>query len=153
MSKGPIILVLSGLAILIALSCAPVTPNSETGADGESTEQPVADAEHNPDAEIDEALRQLQSGEVAPMQAVLKIRGIAEEHPNNLKAQYTLGMLSIQSGQYDKAVGRFEKVLQIDSTQADAYSFLAQAYTQLGDTAKANQVIKRGSQYIEKAAQ
>tara|TARA_B000000460_G_C21171443_1_gene245635 strand:- start:16 stop:465 length:450 start_codon:yes stop_codon:yes gene_type:complete len=148
MKKGPAILVLSGLAILIALSCALVTPKEDTGATDTDLTQ---DEAHDPDAEIDKALSQLQSGEVAPMQAVLTIRNIAEEHPENLKAQYTLGMLSIQSGQYDKAIGRFEKVLQIDSTQADAYSFLAQAYTQLGDTASANNIMKRGTRYMESA--
>ena len=48
--------------------------------------------------------------------------------PENVNALTNLGYFAIQSGQYDKAIERFEKVLQIDSLNAEAYLYLTDVY-------------------------
>lgn len=45
-----------------------------------------------------------------PMEGILKVRGVAERDSSNMFAQYMLGVGGIISGQFDKAIERFEKV-------------------------------------------
>ena len=45
--------------------------------------------------------------------------------PNNIKALINLGYFWIKSGQYEKAEGRFNQVIAIDKTYAEAYLYLA----------------------------
>ncbi|MEM8566688.1 MAG: peptidase, partial [Bacteroidota bacterium] len=42
-----------------------------------------------------------------PMQGILMLREILQEDPDNEQATFNLGVLSMQSGQYEKAVERF----------------------------------------------
>jgi len=60
------------------------------------------------------------------------LRGVLEEHPNNTTALYGMGVMSMQSGQYDKAVGRFEKLITIDSSNILAKYYLAESYYKSG---------------------
>lgn len=86
------------------------------------------------DSLVDEALRQLESGELPPMQAVLSIRDISERFPENIKANFTLGVMSMQTGQYEKAMDRFSKVLDQDDQNLDAHLLLARSKLFGGDT-------------------
>jgi FimV-like protein len=52
-----------------------------------------------------------------------------------------MGLFSIQSGQYEKAVARFEKVITIDAQRLDAYMQLAMSYLALQDTSAATNVL------------
>jgi lipopolysaccharide biosynthesis regulator YciM len=54
-------------------------------------------------------------------------------------AQYNLGMLSVKSGQLDKAIERFNTVLEINPERTEVNFFLGQVYLQQGDTTKAIQ--------------
>ncbi len=65
------------------------------------------------------------------MQGILTIRKILEINPDNVQATYSLGMFSIQTGQFDKALGRFEKVLQLQTENQSARYYLAYAKVQL----------------------
>lgn len=47
------------------------------------------------------------------MKGVMILRDIVEEDPNNTEAIWYLGQFSIQSGQYEKAINRFEKFVQL----------------------------------------
>jgi len=89
------------------------------------------------DSLVDEALRQLESGELPPMQAVLSIRDVSEKFPENVKANFTLGVMSMQTGQYSKAIERFNKVLAVDSQNPDAHLLVARSRVFIGDTAAA----------------
>lgn len=89
------------------------------------------------DSLVDEALRKLESGELPPMQAVLSIRDISEQFPENVKANFTLGVMSMQTGQYSKALERFTKVLAVDQGNVDAMILKARSNVFLGDTAAA----------------
>lgn len=101
-----------------------------------SAEVPAAPevAAQNPlDAKVQEAVAIIQSGEGNPMQAIFALREVVEEDPTHRDAQFYLGQFSMLSGQFDKAVERFEIVLQHHGDDAAAAEGLAQARTQLGD--------------------
>lgn len=121
---------------------SPVTPSVSEVSAPETTETSIEEGnkvETSPDDMVDEALRQLQSGEVPPMQGILKIREIAENYPGNVKANFTLGILSMQTGQYTKAVGRFETVIDTQPDYAEAWRMLAESQLKIGDTISAKQ--------------
>lgn len=63
-----------------------------------------------------------------PMQGVMMLRKVLEEYPDNTTVIYSLGVLSIQSGQYDKAVERFEKLMTIDPAHEQGGYYLAVSY-------------------------
>jgi outer membrane protein len=89
------------------------------------------------DSKVEEALRLLQSGDVPPMQAIGMIREVLEENPDHYAALLSMGLMSLQTGQYDKAVERFEKLLTIDDENPRVLDAAADAYLGTGDTAKA----------------
>lgn len=73
----------------------------------------------------------------SPMVGVLKLRGILEKDPENQTALFNLGTLSMQSGQYDKAVERFQSILNLDPKHSQALFYLGISYMNLGDNEKA----------------
>lgn len=79
----------------------------------------------------------MAQGGTEVMQAVKLLKEVLETDSNNTQAIYTLGMLSIQSGQYDKAAERFEKLRQLEPTNAEYYYYLADIYSQMGQKEKA----------------
>lgn len=116
--------VISGALILLVLIYF--------GAKTTSNEGVVSD----PDAKIDIAISYVESGN-EPMKGIAMLKEVIEEDPENIKALLTLGFFSIQSGQYEIAIERFEKVLSIDSGYAEAYLYLADIYETTGKTNKA----------------
>ena len=72
-----------------------------------------------------------------------KIRKV--KNPKNTQALYYLGDLSLQTGQYENAIKRFNQVLSVDSSDKRAYLQLGISYYGLEDYEKANsffQIIK-----------
>ncbi len=121
---GPIILISVGVLLTVLLYLAPRTALKET--------TPEVTQTSSVDELIDEAIEKVRGD--APMEGIMSLRQIAEEHPNNPKAQFYLGLFSIQSGQYEKAVERFRKVVELDPNNVDAYRFLGDSHRSLGDT-------------------
>lgn len=72
-----------------------------------------------------------------PMQGIMLLREVVEENPEHENAQFNLGILSVKSGQLEKAVERFEKVKKINPGRVEALYLLGQMYLQLGDNKKA----------------
>jgi len=60
----------------------------------------------------------------APMQGIQMIRDVLVKNPNHQLALFNLGVLAMQSGQFDKAIERFEKLKSIDSTDIQARFYL-----------------------------
>lgn len=77
------------------------------------------------------------------MKGVTLLRQITDKDPGNIAANLILGKYGIVSGQFDKAAQRFEKVLSVDSLNADAYLYLAQAYQSLGEKEKAISALEK----------
>jgi cytochrome c-type biogenesis protein CcmH/NrfG len=78
-------------------------------------------------------------GEIAatPMEGILKIREVVQRDSNNVYAQMTLGQASLLSGQLDKAVERFEKVIRLQPKNLEAMLSLAEAYERMGNNKEA----------------
>lgn len=76
-------------------------------------------------------------GLAMPMEGITMIRTVAEKDPNNLYAQISLGNASLASGQLDKAIERFSKVVQLKPDHLEAVLLLADTYERKGDKAEA----------------
>jgi tetratricopeptide (TPR) repeat protein len=74
-------------------------------------------------------------GEV--MKGVTMLREVLEADSNQAQAIYTLGVLSMRSEQYDKAIQRFEKLTRLQPFNAENYFYLAEAYARYGDVKSA----------------
>ena len=73
-----------------------------------------------------------------PMRGIMMLREILEEDPNNAEAHWHLGLFSVQSGQYDKALERFTKVLERDAEGfPDAWFYQGRTYATLDSIDKA----------------
>ena len=68
----------------------------------------------------------------APMQGIAMLQQVVKEDPKNLKANMNLGMFAIKSGQFDKAIVRFNNIISQIKATPDAYFYLATAYESLG---------------------
>ncbi|RJE71788.1 tetratricopeptide repeat protein [Reichenbachiella sp. MSK19-1] len=99
--------------------------------------QKVIEEKEDPDTKAKLAMTMVISDN--PMQGISMLREILDEYPDNTTALYSLGMLSIQSGQYDKAIWRFEKLMTIDATNQQAAFLLATSYFETGQRDKAKQ--------------
>tara|TARA_B110000977_G_scaffold185691_1_gene250786 strand:+ start:264 stop:731 length:468 start_codon:yes stop_codon:yes gene_type:complete len=93
--------------------------------------------------QIDKALFDIQNGESPEdqMKGILKMRALAESNPENADLQWQMGLFSMQTGQYEKAVARFQKVISLDTQRLDAYMQVALSYTALQDTSSAKNVL------------
>lgn len=74
-----------------------------------------------------------------PMQGIMEVRKVVQEHPDNLYGQMVLGLGGKKSGQYDKAIDRFKIVLAKEPENLEALFNIAETYEMKGD--KANAVI------------
>lgn len=72
-------------------------------------------------------------GSNEPMKGIGLLRTVLEKDSNNIKAHLNLGLFSVKSAQYDKAIERFTKILEIDPTYIEAYLYIGDVYEQKGD--------------------
>jgi len=63
-----------------------------------------------------------------PMQGILMLVDLSKKHPDNIGVLNNLGRLSIKTGQWEKAVQRFEKVLSLEPMNLDATCMIVEAY-------------------------
>ncbi len=77
------------------------------------------------DEKIETAVEIITSGKGAPMRGISLLKEVLEEDPKNTKALYYLGVFSIQSGQFDKGIGRFEAILELEPNNQDARLLLS----------------------------
>lgn len=68
-----------------------------------------------------------------PMKGITLLREVVTTDSNNVPAQLNLGFFSMKSGQFDKAVNRFEKVVKLAPEQHEALLYLADAQAGKGD--------------------
>jgi Tfp pilus assembly protein PilF len=146
MKKGPAILILITILITGAVYFLPKTEESSEVKESEVS------SEHNhsedngfssvADSLVDAALSKLETGELPPMQAVMAIADVAKKFPTNVKANFTLGVMSMQTGQYSKALDRFKTVLEEDPLNGDAYLLYSRSQMFLGDSTAAKSVLE-----------
>ncbi len=56
-----------------------------------------------------------------PMEGIFMLRDIIDKNPENTDALYYLGVLSLQTSQYENAAKRFNQIISIDSSDKRAY--------------------------------
>lgn len=66
-----------------------------------------------------------------PMQGITMLLDVVKEDPKNTKANFSLGLFSMQSRQFDKAVDRFRTVVEKEPG-AEAWFYLATSYENIG---------------------
>jgi tetratricopeptide (TPR) repeat protein len=77
-----------------------------------------------------------------PMKAVLLLRDLEKTYPNAPSVYNALGRLAIKTGQWQKAVDRFEKSWTLDKSNLKTPCFLVKAYEELGNSAKVAEYAK-----------
>ncbi len=90
------------------------------------------------------------TGEV--MKGVGILREITAKDPNHIPANLMLGRMSIQSGQFDKAVIRYETVLKQDPDNREALYFGAEAWKGKGNNAKAIEMLEHCKKVVNNPA-
>ncbi|HWY11297.1 MAG TPA: tetratricopeptide repeat protein [Bacteroidia bacterium] len=93
----------------------------------------------------------LVEGSPDPMKGITMLREIEKTDSNNITLQLNFAFFSVRSQQWDKAIKRFEKVIQIDSTYIEAYLHLADAYEQSGQKNKTIEVLEKYKSKTEDA--
>lgn len=66
-----------------------------------------------------------------PMKGITMLLEVVKEDPTNLKANFNLGLFSMQSRQFDKAVDRFKTVVD-QKPDPEAWFYLATSYENIG---------------------
>lgn len=136
LKSGHWILITATAVITVLLLLAPHHV-SEKQADQSAAVDETPTVEND----IDDALAIIASE--APMQGILKLRSIAEEHPENFRAQFHLGRFSAQTGQWEKVIERFETVKRIDPTFAESDYWIGLAKFNLGEKENAVEYLER----------
>lgn len=66
-----------------------------------------------------------------PMAGIALLQEVVAKDPKNIPANKTLGLFSLQSRQFDKAIERFKTVVEL-SPDAESYFYLATGYENIG---------------------
>ncbi|WP_199117223.1 M48 family metallopeptidase [Pedobacter sp. ASV28] len=77
------------------------------------------------------------NGMGAPMEGIAMLLDVVKKDPKNFKANMNLGMFAVKSGQFDKAIIRFNDIVKNIKATPDAYFYLATAYENLGKNQEA----------------
>ena len=133
MNKGVVIAIIVAIVVSTGLYFAPITPEEKEIVDPQTASL---------DQKVDEAVLIIQSADGAPMKGIGMLREVLSEDPNHVKANYWMGEFSWVSGQFDKAVPRFEKVLEVDPANAEAAKRLVTIHIQLQQNEKAKNVVE-----------
>lgn len=133
--KRPQLLALLGaLVVVVLLVVMPRTPSGKQAAEVKA----LSPAE----VKMAEAIALVQGQD--PMRGIMMLREVVEEDPNNAEAHWHLGLFSIQSGQYEKALDRFRKVRDLDEAGfPDVWFYLGRTYATLDSTDQAIACLKK----------
>jgi len=72
------------------------------------------------------------NGGGTPMQGIALLLDVVRQEPNNWNANFNLGLFSMKSGQYEKAVERFKLASAAKPSDVEPVFYLAESYKQLG---------------------
>jgi tetratricopeptide (TPR) repeat protein len=98
---------------------------------------------------LDRAVELVQGGG-NPMEGIGLLKEVLDEDPDNVDALMYLGVFSMQSGQFDKAVGRFETIIgNGGSFPLEAYYYLGVSQANLGQKEKAIENLTRFKELVD----
>jgi outer membrane protein len=96
----------------------------------------------NADAQIDLAICYMNDMDQAnPMKGIQILRTVVDKDPKNTRAILQLGHFSVISGQYSKAIDRYQQALEIDPGLTEAYFHLGDTYAKMGEMDKAEKYL------------
>jgi len=78
-----------------------------------------------------------------PMKGIGILKEVINKDPKNVNALTNLGYFAIQSGQYEKAIERFESILEIDPENAEAYLYLTDIYLSQDEKEKGIETLEK----------
>ena len=125
MSWKQVILIVCTLATVVLLYILP-TPNANY-RNIEINNETEKSEELSSDEKIEKALKIIQSGK-APMQAIQLLKEVEKNDPNNEKVLFYLGDFSLKTGQFEKAIPRFEKLTSLVPKSPQYWYLLGQTY-------------------------
>ncbi len=85
------------------------------------------------------------TGTPNPMQGIQLLLNVVKEAPKNLKANMNLGLFSMKSNQFQKAIDRFKTVISIKESP-EAYFYMATSYENLGQKKEAIEAYQKSKQ-------
>ncbi len=99
----------------------------------------------------------------APMQGIMMLREIIDNDPSNEQALMSMGRMSIQTGQFENGVDRFESLVSYYPENVEGIFFLGVCYYEIGQLVKAQaqfekvktlgaaeQIITAADEYLER---
>lgn len=78
-----------------------------------------------------------------PMKGIMLLREVVAKDSTNINAQLNLGMFAVQSGQFDKAIERFKRILRMKPDFSEAYLYLGQSYASMGRKKEAIEALEK----------
>ena len=112
-NKQIILIALSVLLVVLFLFMPEQPLETTNSIKAKTTSQEITeDSETSPTSmkdRVEKAIQAVQSEN--PMSGIQDLLAIVKQDSTQLDAQYYLGLFSIQTGQFEKAVNRFEKVI------------------------------------------
>ena len=120
---GAVFMALCLTAIIYLLPKSPLA--NSNNVDGNSSSVGVT--------KTNEAIELVLNGD-QPMRGIMMLREVLDEDEANKSALLALGLFSIQSGQFEKAVERFTQVSysEISHTLSEDISFIGKSYYERG---------------------
>lgn len=76
-----------------------------------------------------------------PMQGIMLLREVLQQDPTNEVALFNLGLLSMRSNQYDRAIERFRQILAVNPNSRKARFYLGVSLVEKGEKAEAKKVL------------
>jgi tetratricopeptide (TPR) repeat protein len=105
-------------------------------------EKVVQQDPENADAQIDLAICYMNDMDPEnPMKGIQILRTVVDKEPKNTRAILQLGHFSVISGQYSKAIDRYQQALEIDPGLSEAYFHLGDTYAKMGEMDKAEKYL------------
>ena len=82
-------------------------------------------------------------GTADPMKGIGLLKAIEKTDSNNVELQLAFAAFSSKSGQLDKAIKRFEKIIALKPDYLEVYLYLAEAYEQMGNKQKTIEALQK----------
>jgi len=148
MSWKKVIIIISAILTVVLLYLLP-TPNTQFRE--VTIESKTDNSNLSMEEKTKKALDIIQGGG-APMEGITLLLEVIQEDPNNAEALYYLGDFSMKTGQFKKAISRFEVLTKVQPKNDRFWYLLAQSYEMNKNSEKAviayNEFLKYGTDDI-----
>ncbi len=78
-----------------------------------------------------------------PMSGIMLLREVLEKDPENREALLSLGLLSIQSGQYERGIERFEKLIALKEDDYEAMLYMGVCLLEINKSEESSELFTR----------